>query len=388
MTRVPAEQIDGPVSADVLKGRQFAPLKFIVDGLIPTGLTILAGAPKARKSWLALDIALSVARGVPCLDERKHNCPRGTVLYLALEDSERRLKDRIGQMLGQAPIWPENLFFETGWPRMDADALPRLRQWVEETPEARLIIIDVFQKIRSGNGAQAGYAKDYDDLTALQTFARDKDIGILLIHHLRKSGGEPFERMTGSTGLQGVSDTLIVLDKGRGGTRLLARGRDTEETEQEVTFDNLAKRWRLAPPRAAVSAHPERDRIAALLAGSPKPLSPRDIEEATGQAADAVRQLLKTMVDAGEIVRVARGWYIGRTEAPPAWPTAGDHSNHNDHDAYKEYSARREDHEEMAASALDVAAPEGAAADLKLAHEAFEETISLFSAARLRGAGR
>lgn len=344
MTRTSAELVDGPVSADVLKHRQFAPLKFIVEGLIPTGLAVLAGAPKARKSWLALDIALSVARGVACLDERKNACPKGAVLYLALEDSQRRLKDRVGQILGDGPGWPANLFFETEWPRMDANALPRLRQWIEGTPEARLIIIDVFQKIRSGNGAQTGYAKDYDDLTALQKLAREKDVGILLIHHLRKSGGDPFERMTGSTGFQGASDTLIVLDKGRGGTRLLARGRDTEETEQEVIFDNLAKRWRLAQPRAAVSAHPERDRIVTLLAGSPKPLSPRDIEEATGQGGDAVRQLLKTMVDAGEIARVARGRYASCAGAA-MWPVSGDHSNHNDHDAYKEYLALREHYE-------------------------------------------
>ena len=158
MTNATTQQNEGPVSADALKSRQFGPLQFIVEGLIPVGLTILAGAPKARKSWLALDIALSVARGVACLDARKHPCPKGAVLYLALEDSERRLQDRIAQMLGQGSVWPNNLFFETSWPRLDADGLPRLRDWIEATPEARLIVIDVFQKFRSATGAQAGYS--------------------------------------------------------------------------------------------------------------------------------------------------------------------------------------------------------------------------------------
>lgn len=385
MTSVTAGLVDGPVSADVLKQRQFAPLTFIVDGLIPTGLTILAGAPKARKSWLALDVALSVARGVACLDERKNLCPRGAVLYLALEDSERRLKDRIGQMLGDGPAWPTNLFFETSWPRMDADGVPRLRGWVEATRGARLIVIDVFQKFRPATGAQGGYSKDYADLTALQDLAREKDIGIVLVHHLRKSGGgDPFERMTGSTGILGAPDTLLVLDKGRGGTRLLAEGKDIEPAALEISFDDQAKRWRIAKPGSAVSSHPDRDRIVAVLKASPQPLAPREIAEMTGQSSDAVRQLLKTMSDAGEIEKIGRGRYVAR-RAPAEWPSSGDHSNHNDHndhEAHREYLALRDHHEAMAANAPDVDASEEAAANLKIVHDALDETVS-----RLRDAG-
>ena len=391
MTRATAEQMDGPVSADVLKHRQFAPLKFIVDSLIPTGLTILAGAPKARKSWLAVDIALSVARGVACLDERKNLCPEGAVLYLALEDSERRLKDRLGQMLGDGPAWPANLYFETSWPRMDADGVPRLLDWIEATPGARLIVIDVFQKFRSATGAQAGYAKDYADLTELQDLAREKNIGIILVHHLRKSGGgDPFERMTGSTGILGAADTLLVLDKGRGGTRLLAEGKDIEPAALDISFDDQAKRWRMVKPGAAVSSHPERDRIVAVLTASPQPLAPREIAEVTGQGADAVRQLLKTMADVGEIEKTGRGRYVAR-RAPAAWPSPGDHSNHNDHndhDAYNEYLALRGHHEAMAANAPEGDVSKGAVADLNSVHDALDETVSRLHDARLRSVGR
>lgn len=273
---------------------------------------------------------------------------------------------------------------------MDADTVPRLRQWIEGTPEARLIIIDVFQKIRAGHGPQAGYARDYDDLTALQKLARERDIGILLIHHLRKSGGDPFERMTGSAGFQGASDTLIVLDKGRGGTRLLARGRDIDEVESELAFDNLAKRWRLAQPSPATSAHPERDRIKVLLAESPSPLSAKEVEDATGQGADAVRQLLKSMVDNGEIVRVARGRYSLRTETS-AWRGAGDHSNHNDHNAHEERLATERDcaeREEFERQAMNAPEPEdtsAAAETMRFLHDAFEQTLSRMSAVHRSG---
>ena len=65
---------------------------YIVEHLLYPGLYILAGAPKIGKSWLALDLCLSVAEGEPFL---KHETHRGQVLYLALEDSLLRLQNRL-----------------------------------------------------------------------------------------------------------------------------------------------------------------------------------------------------------------------------------------------------------------------------------------------------
>lgn len=128
-----------PFSAHQLKKIVFEPLDFVVQGLVPTGLTILAGLPKAGKSWLSLDMALSVSRGVGCLGERM--CPKGEVLYLGLEDSDRRLQMRLEQMLGRGPAWPRGLFFKTDWPRADEGGVDLLRCWVAEATNPRLVII-------------------------------------------------------------------------------------------------------------------------------------------------------------------------------------------------------------------------------------------------------
>ena len=312
MTQTTAGAGRGPFSAHELKGWDFAPLQFVVDGLVPLGLTVLAGAPKVGKSWLSLDIALSVARGTAVLDENVHRCVKGAVLYLALEDSERRLRGRLEQLLGTGPDWPRNLFFETEWPGMHADGLERLDQWIAATEGARLIVIDVFQKFRS-IGLQAGYEQDYRDLTKLLDLARHTQIGIILVHHLRKSGGgDPFERITGSAGFLGVPDTNIVLDKGRGGTRLLAQGRDIEEISREIVFDPLARVWRLARPRAVVR-HPERDRIRAILQASPSPMGAIAIAAQTGQTANAVSKMLGEMFGDGEVVKAGWGLYADPT---------------------------------------------------------------------------
>ena len=83
-------------SAQTLLSAQFEPIEYVVPRYIGEGLTILAGRPKAGKSWLALDVALAVATGGLALG--KERCEQGDVLYLALEDNKRRLQKRILQV--------------------------------------------------------------------------------------------------------------------------------------------------------------------------------------------------------------------------------------------------------------------------------------------------
>ena len=103
-------------SAAELGGMVFPPIKWIVPGLIPEGCTILAGRPKLGKSFLALDVALAVARGGYCLGD--YQCEQGAVLYLALEDNRRRLKARIEKVSpasGDSTPGPKSLQFATEW---------------------------------------------------------------------------------------------------------------------------------------------------------------------------------------------------------------------------------------------------------------------------------
>ncbi len=76
------------------------PLKFIISGLIPQGLHILAGAPKIGKSWLALWICLQVAKGEKAWE---FETLRSEVLYLCLEDSFSRIQSRLFEIAEEAP---------------------------------------------------------------------------------------------------------------------------------------------------------------------------------------------------------------------------------------------------------------------------------------------
>ena len=164
----------GTFSAFRLGKMEFPPIKYAVPGLIPEGCSILAGRPKLGKSWLALDVALAVARGDYCLGDFK--CEQGNVLYLALEDNRRRLRSRVEKV--SAPfaldIWPKALDFATQWPRCDDGGLDKLRQWAESKPNPRLIIVDVLAQFRSGRGDRESlYESDYRAVKGLQELASE-----------------------------------------------------------------------------------------------------------------------------------------------------------------------------------------------------------------------
>ena len=83
----------------------YKPIEFVIDGLLAQGLYILAGAPKVGKSWLALDMCLSIAKGESVLGQKTL---QGTALYLCLEDSYARIQNRLYEPT--APKSKDNIF--------------------------------------------------------------------------------------------------------------------------------------------------------------------------------------------------------------------------------------------------------------------------------------
>ena len=83
----------------------YKPIEFVIDGLLAQGLYILAGAPKVGKSWLVLDMCLSIAKGESVLGQKTL---QGTALYLCLEDSYARIQNRLYEP--SAPKSKDNIF--------------------------------------------------------------------------------------------------------------------------------------------------------------------------------------------------------------------------------------------------------------------------------------
>lgn len=228
--------------------------QFVVPGLIPHGLVILAGSPKVGKSWFSLDMALSMAAGRPFLGRKVQQCG---VLYLALEDGLSRLQDRARKVLGNDEP-PDGCFLQTEAQTLNGTLISDLNFFMSEHPETRLVIIDTLAKIRSvSSGRTDAYQKDYADMSLLKRFADENDICVLLVHHLRKSEGETaFDRISGSNGLLGAADAALVLSRRSAEDEtatLDVVGRDLEQDSLAVSFGGDF-RWHVVGAAAVYAA--------------------------------------------------------------------------------------------------------------------------------------
>jgi hypothetical protein len=299
-------------SAADLRRKQFPAIRYIVDGYIAEGCTLLAGRPKLGKSWLMLDVGIAVAAGRYCLGETK--CEQGEVLYLALEDNERRLQSRIDKVLGAfAEEWPDGFKYATEWPRANEGGIEEIRRWILAAKNPRLVVVDVLAMFRPTSGNRDNqYEADYAAIKGLQALASEFHIAIVIVHHTRKAGSDvdPFEKVSGTLGLSGAADTVLVLDRDGSGATLYGRGRDVEEVEVAVEFDKSTCRWRILGQAVDVRRTDERSKILSVLIEADEPLTPADIAVGSGMSRNNVDQLLFKMAKAGEVLKAGRGRYI------------------------------------------------------------------------------
>ena len=169
------------------------------------------------------------------------------VLYLSLEDTQRRIKDRLYNLTDSAP---DNLYFAVTSGLIGGGLEEQITDFLTEHPATKLVIIDTLQKVRDSKGSarKAGmYGNDYDDISSIKRIADGFNIAILLVHHLRKlqDSDDPFNDVSGSTGIIGAADTNFILRRKRSGNAatLLVSGRDVEYQELTLRFQDL--KWEL-----------------------------------------------------------------------------------------------------------------------------------------------
>ncbi len=291
-------------------------LKWAIPGILPAGLTLLAGKPKMGKSWLALGLALAIACGGIALG--KLPVEHGSVLYLSLEDSPRRMKERTQKVLEAMHLThPLTSLWAPQWPLLGAGGLSSLEKWLKEQPEARLIVIDTLVKVRPPSTVSSNsYAEDYAIMAPLKQLAEQYGVAILLIHHLRKTGAtDPMDEISGSTGLTGATDCNMVLKRERGkmDAVLHITGRDVEEQELALAFSQESALWSLLGPAEERRLTKERQEILDLLRERQESLTPAEIAQLLEKPRTNIKALLSQMLDAGELVLTERGHY----SAPP-----------------------------------------------------------------------
>lgn len=226
---------------------------WIVPNLLPAGLSVLAGRPKLGKSWLAMQIAIAVGTGGIVLGERVQ---KRRVLYLALEDGDRRLKNRLGKI--QSPS-DAAVDFLTEWPALIESGLDHLIRMIE-AKGYELVIADTLAR-------WAAMRRSEDEhlvarrLADLQRYSQDNGIGSLLVDHHRKPGlsgtQDVIDDVMGATSKTGVADAALGIYRARGqqSAELKLAGRDVMDRELAVQFDPQLFCWQLLGEASDVKAN-------------------------------------------------------------------------------------------------------------------------------------
>ncbi|TJX60777.1 AAA family ATPase [Soehngenia saccharolytica] len=222
------------IDGETLMTMPLKPINFIVENLLSEGLHILAGSPKVGKSWLALWLSVAVSKGE---DVWGNKVKQGDTLYLCFEDSQIRIQNRLFDITDEAT---KAVNFCTENVLLGGELEDRIVTFITEHPDTVLIIIDTLQMIRN-TSKDNNYASDYSDLTILKKLADKYGIAILLIHHLRKENDkDPFNRISGTTGIQGAVDSSFILveeTRGSGVATLSCVGRDIDYREIKLKRD-------------------------------------------------------------------------------------------------------------------------------------------------------
>lgn len=312
-----ADPLDGAISAAEILSTEYPAIEYVVPGIIPEGLTLLAASPKIGKSWMVLGIGLAAASGGQALGAIQVS--RRPVLYLALEDGERRLKNRLNKINAT----PERtLTFMTSLNGFTPGAVigTFLERHAGEKP---LIILDTLGKVRGVSNGNDNYGRDYTQMSQLKDMV-DAHPGsaLLVVHHTNKAEHQDFlAGISGTQGLAGAADTIAVIkrERGTGASALHVTSRDAAEGEYAVTMTDgvwtlngstLEEASQAAQHQSVIGGTGDvMQQILAVIEKYPEGVRPQEIVTLTGLEKNTVDVYLKRAFDAGRVARPKRGTY-------------------------------------------------------------------------------
>jgi hypothetical protein len=305
----PAGQLRTAWAADELMAVTFPEPRWAVPGILAEGVSLLAGPPKVGKSWLSLGLGLTVAAGGTALG--RITVTGGPVLYLALEDTPRRLQTRMSTILAGHPA-PAGLTLATSCPPLTEGGDQAITAWLEHYPHARLVVIDVFAKIRGTTRGLSAYDADYAAVGRVKHLADTYGVAVVLVHHVRKTSATDFlTEVSGTNGLAGAADATLVLKRARSQADgvLHVTGRDIDEAEYALSFQPSSGSWLLLDGPA--DEHALTDTRAAILRqvrthpGS----TPARIAPAINATHDNIKRTCARMAEVGQLRSDGTGRY-------------------------------------------------------------------------------
>lgn len=297
------------IGADDLVAKEMPPITMVVGNVIPAGLFLLAGDPKAGKSLLLQDLALSVAMGRPAWGA--YAVPTGDVLYVANEGGERSFRDRVVKMLDGKEA-PSRLRIGGTKEPLGGRLEVQLETWLQHAKEPRLIVIDTYTSVAPEIRGVNRHQEDYNALSGLASLANaHPELLLVVVHHTNKGEQtDVMHRISGSQGMTAVTDGNAVLSRHTASNRSVLSIRPRNAPEADLILERH-------PDRLTWSVVGDNER--SMLSGSRQdvlvwveengPTSAKKVATALGMSEDTARQTLGRMADDGQIQRLKRGTY-------------------------------------------------------------------------------
>jgi AAA domain len=295
--------------------------RWLVDGLwSEEAVGIIGGEPKCGKSFLALDLAVAVAAGIPCLRRFAVSRPGRVLLYPA-EDALHIVRRRLGGICAAAGVSLAELDVQVITApslRLDLEA-DRVR--LDETVarlKPRLLVLDPFVRLHRIDENVSG------DVAPLLAFLRELQrrhaIAVVLVHHAKKGAGalRAGQALRGSSEFHAWGDSNLYLRRDSNDRIVLTVEHRADAAMPGVTLELIQRANALALEPVQTDRQPERrveptsvdQRIAAALAEGEQPRPFSELRASCRLRTTTLYERLAAMTAAGLVVKSADGYCL------------------------------------------------------------------------------
>jgi hypothetical protein len=305
-----------------------APLsRWLIEGLwSDQAVGILGGEPKCCKSFLALDLAVSVASGAPCL--RHFAVLRtGPVLLFPAEDSLAVVRQRLEGICSAAGVSFQSLAVEViTAPTLRLDA-PKDRERLSNTVQALqpcLLILDPLIRLHRLDENDASQIAAL--LSYLRQLQRAFHVAVLVVHHARKDANatRPGQALRGSSELHGWGDSNLYMRR-RGAQLTLSTEHRAALSQEHIPLQLIQAGSALALSVASDSTITEPDseptalqRVRQILASLDQPVTVQQLRKLCGLRTATVCSCLAELAEIGVVSRDSRGYQLNPALQSPA----------------------------------------------------------------------
>jgi hypothetical protein len=297
--------------------------RWLVESLwAKAGVGIVGGAPKSCKSWLGLDLALSVATATPCLGQYAVRDAGPVLLYLA-EDAPGAFKQRLlslararGVTLDAAPLH----VITAAALRLDVERDQQRLDATLSTLRPRLLLLDPFVRLHRIDENSAAEVSAL--LAFLRELQRQHDVAIVVVHHTRKAGGGLGQALRGSGDFHAWTDSALYVRRQQ--ARLVVSAEHRAAPSPEPFPISLAQRddgsaYLELPTACAVPDAPDAstaDRLLAAITAAGGVATREQLRAALHLRNERLGTLLAELEQRGTLQRGPRGWQTRSIPVP------------------------------------------------------------------------